>query len=583
MLSFGIHKRSLMIWFMHRLVFNSNVRIRGLLLTTLLLLSTNALCTTRKPVSAAHGMVVSANSLASAAGAEVLKQGGNAIDAAVMMGFVMAVTYPEAGNLGGGGFMLIRMVDGRTTTIDFREKAPAAATRNMFLDPNGNPVPGMSQRGTLAAGVPGTVAGLLLALERYGTRQRSDLLAYPLQLARDGFVVNERLAESLRQFLPDSLASPSALSIFRPHGIPLRSGDVLKQPDLAATIQAIIGKGADAFYRGAVADRIVAEVKGGGGIMSKDDLFAYRAIERKPLTGSYRGYEIITSGPPAGGGVTLLEMLNILERFDLKAKGHNSSRALHLFAAAATRAYADRAVYLGDPDFVSMPVDSLTGKPYGRLNAAAVDSLGTLPHAHSAGQAAPKQTTHFCTADRFGNVVSTTYTLNDSFGCKTVVTGAGFFLNNEMDDFAVKQDVPNMFGLVGGDANAIAPGKRMLSSMTPTIVLKEGKPYLLLGARGGSRIPTSVAQVILNLIDFGLPIQDAVDAPRIHYQGRPDEILYERNGLPADVIENLSAMGYVVKETRDSNGRCHAIMIDGSSGRFLGAPDPREEGVAVGY
>ncbi len=512
----------------------------------------------------------------------MLEQGGNAVDAAVVMGFVLAVTYPEAGNLGGGGFMLIRMADGRATMIDFREKAPAAAHKDMFLDGQGNPVPGMSQRGTIAAGVPGTVAGLLLALERYGTRQRSDLLNYPQTLAAEGIAVNERLAESLQKYLPDTLASRAALDLFRPGGVSLRAGELLKQPELAGTIRAIQERGAGGFYRGPVASKIIDEVRRGGGIMSLDDLSSYRAVERQPLTGSYRGHEIMTATPPAGGGVTLLEILNILEQFDMKGKGHSSSRAIHLLAAAAGRAYADRARYLGDPDFVAMPVDSLIGKEYGLRFAGTIDTLRATQGESPTGDTDAKQTTHFCTADRFGNVVSTTYTLNDNYGCKTLVAGAGFFLNNEMDDFAVKQDVPNMFGLVGGDANAIAPEKRMLSSMTPTIVLKDRKPVLLLGARGGSRISTSVAQVIMNVLDFGLSLQEAVDAPRIHYQWRPDELLFERNGLPADVVVNLRAIGYLVKETPDHNGRCHALMIDQGSGTFFGAPDPREEGVAVG-
>jgi gamma-glutamyltranspeptidase / glutathione hydrolase len=553
------------------------------MLLVLFLAPVSVYSTSTKAASATHGMVVSADSFASAAGAEVLRRGGNAVDAAVAMGFVMAVTYPEAGNLGGGGFMLIRMGDGRSTMIDFREKAPSAASKNMFLDTSGSAVPGMSQRGTLSAGVPGTVAGLLMALERYGSLQRSDVLRYPMKLAREGFHVNERLAKSLRGYLPDSLASRSALSLFRPHGISLRAGDLLRQPELAGTIQAVIDQGADGFYRGRVADGIVAEVRAGGGIFTREDLRDYRAVERTPLTGSYRGYQIITSAPPAGGGVILLEILNILERFDLNLKGHNSSRGLHLFVAAAGYAFADRARYLGDPDFVDMPVDSLISKSYGMSNAGMIDTLRVMGSTTSTGEAGVKQTTHFCTADRFGNVVSTTYTLNDNYGCKTLVTGGGFFLNNEMDDFAVKADVPNMFGLVGGDANAIAPGKRMLSSVVATIILKDGKPVLVLGARGGSRIPTSVAQVILNVIDFGLPVQEAVDAPRIHYQWRPDEIYYERDGLPTNVVEDLRRMGHVIKETSDWNGRCQALMIDEGHHRFLGAPDPREEGVAEGY
>jgi gamma-glutamyltranspeptidase/glutathione hydrolase len=568
---------------MNKIFLNRMSVLWALLVSASLLIPAHAMSAPRGASSARHGMVVSADSLASAAGAEVLKQGGNAVDAAVMVGFVLAVTYPEAGNLGGGGFMLIRMADGRATMIDFREKAPAAARKDMYLDPHGNPVPGMSQKGVLAAGVPGTVAGLLTALERYGTRKRSELLSYPLMLAGEGFRVDKRLAESLRRFLPDSLASRSALAVFRPNGVPLDAGETLRQPDLAVTIRAIMDQGADGFYRGSVADHVVSEVRSGGGIMAKEDLTAYRAVERTPLTGSYRGFKIITSAPPAAGGVTLLEMLNILERFDMRGKEHNSAGALHLFASAARCAYADRARYLGDPDFVSMPVDSLIGKAYGRQNAGRIDSVHVTPFGPPTGTQESRQTTHFCTADRFGNVVSTTYTLNDSYGCKTLVASGGFFLNNEMDDFVVKPDVPNMFGLVGGEANAIAPGKRMLSSMTPTIVLKDGKPWLLLGARGGSRISTAVAQVIMNVIDFGLPLQDAVDATRIHYQWHPDELLYERSGLPDDVLDNLRKMGYVVRETADSNGRCHALMVDENQSLYLGAPDPREEGVAIGY
>jgi gamma-glutamyltranspeptidase/glutathione hydrolase len=561
------------------LFYRRGIENRVLLMMALLLVAVPA---SRAGTTAKHGMVVSADSLASTAGADVLKKGGNAVDAAVMVGFVLAVTYPEAGNLGGGGFMLIRMANGKSSLIDFREKAPGAARREMYLDSSGSPVPEMSQRGAVAAGVPGTVAGLLTALKRYGTKRRADLLEYPIKLAREGFRVNERLALSLQRFLPDSLASRSALKVFKPEGVPVRTGDILRQPDLAKTLQAIMDQGSDGVYRGSVADAIVAEVTGGGGIITREDLSAYRAVERAALAGSYRGYEILTSAPPAAGGAALLEMLNILERFDIRGKGHNTPGALHLIAAAASVAYADRASYFGDPDFVSVPVDSLIGKRYATHSADRIDSLHAGPGGSPAEYPEFKETTHFCTADAYGNVVSTTYTLNDNYGCKVLVDGGGFFLNNEMDDFAVKPGVPNMFGLVGGDANAIAPGKRMLSSMTPTIVLKHGKPFLLLGARGGSRISTSVAQVILNVIDFGLPIQDAVDAPRIHYQGLPDEILCER-GLSEHVIDSLRGMGYEVKETSDWNGRCHALMIDDAWGFFIGAPDPREEGVAVGY
>ncbi len=544
--------------------------------------------TTREPVKASNGMVVSAESLATAAGVEVLKNGGNAIDAAVAVGFVLAVTFPEAGNLGGGGFMLIRQTTGISTMVDFRETAPGAATRDMFLDGTGNPVPGKSLLGPLAAGVPGAVAGLLHSLDTYGTKTRAEVMRGAIDLAEQGFRVSSRLARSLRGGARlDSNKSPSIKNTFFRNGTLLTEGDTLLQPDLAATLKAIRDRGKAGFYEGRIADLIVAEMKGGGGIITHDDLLKYKAVERTPLTGSYRGYDILSSSPPSAGGIVLLEMLNILERFDLRGKGWNSPAAIHLLAAAAQRAYADRAEFIGDPDFVKVPTVDLISKTYGRDRSSSVDSTRAVASntvsAGVPGGMDGQHTTHYCVADHFGNVVSATVTLNDLYGCKALVEGAGFFLNNEMDDFSAKPGAPNLYHLVGDAANAIAPGKRMVSSMTPTIVLKDHQPILLLGARGGGRITTGVAQVIVNVIDFGMDVQEAVVAPRVHHQWLPDSLWGERGALPMDVAERLREMGYDLGETKSAVGRVNAIFIDGVRQLFYGAPDPREGGTAMGY
>ncbi len=545
----------------------------------------------RKPVAAKHGMVVSAESLATLAGVDVLKRGGNAVDAAVAVGFTLAVTFPEAGNIGGGGFMLIRLADGKSTMVDFREKAPSSATRTMYLDSSGNFISKKSEYGALAAGVPGSVAGLLHALEKYGTMKRGAVMARAIEIAERGFRLSERQAEGFRSSLADFSAFIPSLNAFSNRGTPYNEGDVLRQGDLAKTLKVIRAKGRDGFYKGDIADRIIAEMQRNGGIISKEDLEIYSPIERVPLYGTYRGYDVITASPPSAGGVVLLQMLNMLERFDLKSKGHNSSRTVHLFAAAAQRAYADRSEYLGDPDFVNVPVEWLTSKNYAWVRGGGIDSTkavassfiraGIPSNPEKSGER--HETTHYCVADRFGNVVAVTTTLNGLYGCKLVVGGAGFLLNNEMDDFAAKPGVPNMFGLIGGEANAIAPNKRMLSSMTPTIVLKDGKPFLALGGRGGSRITTAVATIILNVIDFGMNVQDAVEMPRIHHQWLPDKIFYESHSLSYDTMENLVRMGYALEHTSAHNARVQAIMFDQVNGFFLGGPDPREEGVAIGY
>ncbi len=532
-------------------------------------------------------MVVSAESLATLAGVEILMNGGNAIDAAVAVGFTLAVTFPEAGNIGGGGFMLIRLANGTSTLIDYREKAPRKATRAMYQDSAGNVISGMSERGPLASGVPGSVAGLLHALETYGTRRREDILRRPIQIAEKGFRLSERLADGLKGALRDFAPFPSTMKAVTKNGRPFLPGDVFRQRDLASTLRAIRTHGHDGFYRGRTAARIVDQMKRDGGIITLEDLARYKAVERKPLFGSYRGYEIITASPPSAGGIVLLQMLNMIEGFDISSKGHNSSQAIHLFAAAAQRAYADRAEYLGDPDFVQIPTASLISKQYARERRHSIDSLRAVSSAHiksgTKEELDSHETTHYCVADKFGNVVSVTTTLNGLYGCKTVVEGAGFFLNNEMDDFVSKPGVPNMFGLLGAEANAILPEKRMLSSMTPTILLHNGKPFLVLGARGGSRITTAVATIILNVVDFKMNIQDAVESPRVHYQWYPDRVFYETHSISHDVRDNLERMGYTLEHTTFHNARAQAILFDQTNSFLLGGPDPREEGVAIGY
>lgn len=538
-------------------------------------------------VTAQHGMVVAAESLAALAGVKILQQGGNAVDAAVAVGFALAVTYPEAGNIGGGGFMVIRLADGRTSMVDFREKAPAQATRTMYLDSLGNVIPNKSVHGPLAAGVPGSVAGLLLALEKYGTMSRASVLSRAIRLAEGGFHLPGWLAKDFNDHTKDFHSFLSTKKIFAKKTGRFAAGELFRQPDLARTLDLIREKGRDGFYRGDVAEKIVAEMRRSGGIITLADLENYQAVEREPLRGSYRGYEIITASPPSAGGVLLLQLLNMLEQYDLKALGHNSAQTIHLFASAAQRAFADRAEFLGDPDVVQMPIQELISKEYARHRSRDIAMSKAVASKHiRAGMPNEHhhhETTHYCVVDRYGNAVSVTTTLNGLYGCKTVVDGAGFFLNNEMDDFSIKPGLPNMYGLTGGDANAIAPNKRMLSSMAPTIVVKEGKPFVLVGARGGSRIPTAVANIIINVIDFGMGIKQAVEASRVHHQWLPDEILIESRGLPHETVEALRKMGWTVKDANGSNARAQALMFDPNRSVFIGGPDSREHGVAIGY
>jgi gamma-glutamyltranspeptidase/glutathione hydrolase len=540
----------------------------------------------RRPVKALNGIVVSSDSLATQVGVEILKKGGNAVDAAVAVGFAFAVTYPQAGNIGGGGFMVIRMANGETVTIDFREKAPMKASENMFLDENGNFVPEKSQVGHLSVGVPGSVAGLLLALEKYGTMSRREILKPAIELAEKGFIINEGLANAFKNAFEHFKKFPSTMRYFSKNGQPYSAGDRLVQKDLAKVLKLIRDKGRDGFYKGKVADLIVEEMKRGGGLITYEDLENYQPVLRKPVVGNYRGYEIISMGPPSSGGVCLIELLNILENFDLKKYGFGSSYTIHYLVEAMKRVYADRAEYLGDPDFVQIPLDKLLSKEYAKELASEIDTFYATPSSRIIRSVSPTSegvhTTHYSVVDRWGNVVAVTTTINSYFGSMVVVDGAGFFLNNEMDDFSAKPGAPNQFGLLGSKANSIQPGKRMLSSMTPTIVLKNGKPFLVLGSPGGSTVITSVLQVILNVVDFGMNIQEAVDSPRIHHQWYPDQIFFERRGLPKDVIENLERRGHKLVERVGYQGEVQAILID-ENGVKYGAVDPRGYGLAMGY
>jgi gamma-glutamyltranspeptidase/glutathione hydrolase len=529
-----------------------------------------------------NGMVSSADEYASQVGIEILKKGGNAIDAAVAVGFTLAVTYPGAGNIGGGGFMLIHLKDGRNISIDYREKAPISAYKDMYLDSNGNVVEGLSTIGHLAGGVPGSVAGLLYALEKYGTMSRQEVMQYAIDYAENGFKIHKRLAENLNSQQTAFAKFPSTMEIF---GGVFNEGHLLKQKDLANTLKRISEQGRDGFYKGETADFISEEMRTGYGIVTKTDLEQYEAVERTPLKGTYNGYEIISMPPPSSGGICLLYLLNILENYDLKSFGYNSSAKVNILTEAMRRVYADRSKYMGDPDFVSVPVDVLISKPYAKLRMdgfelnRASNSKDIQP-----GEITKKesdQTTQYSIVDKDGNLVSTTTTLNDNFGSKLVIKGAGFFWNNEMDDFASKPGAPNMYGLVGSDANAIAPQKRMLSSMTPTIILKDNKPFMVVGSPGGGRIITSVLQTIINVIDFNMSIKDAIDAPRFHHQWLPDEIQIEKDVFDKDMKDVLKVMGYSLKEIPEF-GRVEGILFNADRS-FTGHSDRRGYGRAIGY
>jgi len=538
------------------------------------------------PILAHSGMVVAQESRAARIGVEILDRGGNAVDAAVAVGFALAVTYPRAGNIGGGGFMLIHLTKGnRDMAIDYRETAPAAATATMFLDAKGEPDPAKSRDSALAVGVPGTVAGLALTHQKYGSGKLSlaDLIAPAIRLAQQGFPVEDDTADSLPRARERLARWPSSAAIFlKDGGKPPQTGDRLLQFDLADTLKAIAQDGPQAFYQGRVAAQIAAAVRGAGGIMTTDDLKNYRAVERVPVRGTYRGYDIVSMPPPSSGGVHLIEMLNILEGYDLGKLGRGE-QSMHTMIEAMKRAYADRAVFMGDPDAVKMPIAGLISKKYAAALRAGIGDKATPAASIRPGKPAEYEgnnTTHFSVIDRDGNAVSNTYTLNFSYGLGLVADGTGVLLNNELDDFTAKPGAANAYELVGFNANLPGPGKRPLSSMTPTIVLKDGKPVLVTGSPGGSRIISAVLQVITNVIDFHMPIDKAVTAPRLHHQWQPDEVFAEP-GFAPDLLDALKARGHTIVATEPHTS---ANSIQVTPNGYVGAADTRTRGaLAAGY
>ena len=550
-----------------------------------------------RPTHAQHAMVASVHELASRAGVDAMKAGGNAIDAAVATGFVLSVVHPQAGNLGGGGFMLIRMADGKIHFLDFREKAPAAATENMYLDPQGNVIEDMSLVGYKAAGVPGSVAGLAYAQKNYGKLPLAQVMAPAIKLARDGFVLAWEDAEDLRD--KDLAKFPESRRIFQRNGNLFRAGETLKQPELARTLERI-AKNPDDFYHGDLAREIATAVKKGGGLITAEDLANYEVKERQPVQGTYRGYDVISAPPPSSGGTALVEILNILEGFDLAKAGNRSAESIHLTTEAFRRAFFDRAEFLGDPDFAKIPVAQLIDKRYAAAwretivaNRSSAGSELKRPsmfnelERYAASHPLPKpfreprNTTHYSVVDPAGNAVAVTTTLNDTLGSRVTLEGLGFLLNDEMDDFASKQGVPNVYGLIQGPANAIGPAKRPLSAMTPTIVLKDSKLFLVLGSPGGPTIITTVANVLMGVVDYGLDIQEAVHASRFHHQWLPDELLLEDRFSP-DTVRQLEAKGHKIKRERFW-GDAECIMVDLETGERLGASDGRNNGKAVGF
>ncbi len=546
------------------------------------------------PVFAANGMVASQEAQATRIGVEILRQGGNAIDAAVAVGFALAVTLPRAGNLGGGGFMLLHhRGSGRTVAIDYREKAPAAAHRDLYLDAEGKVIKGKSRFTPFAVGVPGTVAGLVLAHQRFGRLGFAKLVAPAIRLAGEGIIVTPGLAASLKRGRKRLQPHPASRAIFyKADGSDYLAGERLIQSDLAASLKRIAAQGHAGFYQGPTAAAIAREMAASGGLITLEDLAQYQARIRQPVLGSYRGYSIASMPPPSSGGIHLVQILNLLEPYEIGKLGHNGAETIHLMVEAMKLAYADRAVHLGDPDYWKVPIKGLTAKTYAASLAPAIDQTRARPAKEiRAGDPAhyeSNETTHYSVMDKYGNVVSNTYTLNFSFGSGITAPGTGILLNNEMDDFSAKAGVPNAYGLLGGEANAVAGGKRPLSSMTPTIVFKDGRPVLATGSPGGSRIITTVLQIIMNVIDHGMNIAQATAAPRIHHQWLPDYIRIE-GGLSPDTLSLLAARGHSFKQ-RWAMGSTQSIMVGnngvlgGAPSGFLGASDPRRPGALTsGY
>ena len=547
-------------------------------------IATTTLAPASRYAVAPHGMVVSANGLASEAGRAILAQGGNAVDAAIATGFALAVTYPTAGNIGGGGFMVIRFPDGRATTIDFREAAPLRATPEMFLDSTGDYSYQIHHESYKSVGVPGTVAGFALAHQKYGAMQWGRLVNPAFLLAEEGFIVPPGLARSLAGMAKE-FRNPAAVAAYSKNGQPYAAGERIRQPDLARTLTRIRDQGRDGFYRGETARLLTEEMRRGGGFITMEDLAQYQAKERAPVRGTYRGYEIISMPPPSSGGTALVEMLNVLEGYDLAAAGHDSPRYVHLVTEAMRRAFVDRARYLGDPDFVETPIARLASKSYAAELRRTIESdhaTASTPTQAAQGFES-NETTHYSVVDANGMAVSVTYTLEYGYGLAAVVPGAGFLLNNEMGDFNGRPGLTDTTGLIGTPANLARPGKRMLSSMTPTIIAKDGRLVAVVGSPGGRTIINTVLQVILNQVDFNMGIDDAVKAPRFHHQWLPDVLSVEQNGLPLSTVSALEAMGYHVN-MRGRQGTAHSIRIDPRTGDRQGAADPRDaDAGAAGY
>jgi len=546
------------------------------------------------PVAAENGMVVTAQHIATHVGVDVLKKGGNAVDAAVAVGYALAVVYPAAGNLGGGGFMTIQLADGRKTFIDFREKAPLASKPDMYLDKDGNPIKGASTSGHLAVGVPGSVAGMEYALAKYGTMKRGDVIAPSIVLADKGFVLDQGDADLFRTATEAFKADAPTAKIFLNGGQPYKVGDRLVQKDLANTLREIARHGESGFYKGRVGAAIVASSQQGKGILTQADLDQYKVRELAPVECDYRGYHVVSAPPPSSGGVVICEILNVIEGYPLKEMGFRSAQSVHYQIEAMRHAYLDRNSYLGDPDFVKNPLDRLPDKKYAEKIRAAIDPAkagissqmkpGVPPHEGS-------NTTHYSIVDKMGNAVAVTYTLNDWFGARVTAAGTGVLLNDEMDDFTIKAGVPNLYGLVQGEQNKVEPGKRPLSSMSPTIVTKDGKPVMVVGTPGGSRIITATLHTIINVIDYDMNIQEAVDAPRFHQQWLPETTNIEHFAISPDTKKMLEGMGHKFGAPQPAN-HIAAILVGAPSlngkpvgnNKFYGANDPRRNsGLALGY
>ncbi len=546
---------------------------------------------TREPVRGKHAIAASQSELASSIGIDIIKKGGNAVDAAIAVGLALAVVYPEAGNIGGGGFMMIRQKDGKTFAIDYRERAPLASTRDVFIDKDGNLIKGegSSTIGYRASGVPGTLAGFDLAFKKHGSGKISwkQLVEPARQLAENGYVLTNRLANLLVAYKEYLAKYPDSNRIFLNNGKYFREGDLFKQPELAQTLARIEALGAKEFYTGKTAQMIAADMKANNGLITLEDLKKYEVNERTPLSGTYRGYEILTMPPPSSGGIVMMQVLKMLEAYDIKAMGHNSAAKYQVYIEASRRAFADRAEFMGDPDFTNVSVSGLLDSSYLEKRGASIDVLKATPSSEIGHGELPgtegSDTTHFTVIDTAGNVVSNTYTLNDLYGSRVTAKGTGVLMNDEMDDFAARPGKPNSYGLIQGEKNAVQPRKRPLSSMTPTIVLrKDGSVWFALGARGGPRIISAVMQSVINVIDYEMDIQSAIDAPRIHHQWFPDEIVYEMYGMSPDTMRILSSYGQKFADRPANVASATGIMID-NNGVRLGAIDSRSDGEAVGY